>query len=170
MSEGSLSTLAALVSSLLCWHFTKEFSFWPARPTLSGSDLAGLALNILDMSSEFRCWATSHSLAVMSIRRQMSMSTFRAFSWILVSKSDICCRERQSPFTWCKYTKWKSNGGSQTICKGCWWWSDTARKIYVFLPILMLAETFYLAVITSKCFTYLSHISDYHCWHQIQLV
>lgn len=56
----------------------------------SGRDLAGLTLNIFDMSSELRCWATSHSLAVMSIRLQISMSTRLAFSWILVSRSDIC--------------------------------------------------------------------------------
>lgn len=48
---------------------------------------------ILDTSSEFRCCATSHSLAVISIRRQMSMSTFMAFSWIFVSRSVMGCRE-----------------------------------------------------------------------------
>lgn len=60
--------------------------------TRSGSDLAGLTLNIFVMSSELRCCATSHSLAVMSMRLQMSMSTLLAFSWIFESSSDICCR------------------------------------------------------------------------------
>lgn len=75
---------------------------WNSRwiPTLSGSDLAGLTLNIFDMSSELRCWATSHSLAVMSIRLQMSMSTRLAFSWILESRSDICCTGKDSCFRW----------------------------------------------------------------------
>lgn len=40
------------------------------------------------MSSQFLCWATSQRRAVMSIRRQMSMSTVMAFSWILLSRSD----------------------------------------------------------------------------------
>lgn len=39
-------------------------------------------------SSQFLCWATSQRRAVMSMRRQMSMSTFMAFSWILLSRSD----------------------------------------------------------------------------------
>lgn len=39
-------------------------------------------------SSQFLCWATSHRRAVISILRQMSMSTFMAFSWILLSSSD----------------------------------------------------------------------------------
>lgn len=75
---------------------------WNSRwmPTFSGSDLAGLTLNIFDMSSELRCWATSHSLAVMSILLQMSMSTRLAFSWILVSRSDICCRGEDRCFRW----------------------------------------------------------------------
>lgn len=58
--------------------------------------MSGAALvtwKILDTSSEFRCCATSHSLAVISIRRQMSMSTFIAFSWIFVSRSVMGCRE-----------------------------------------------------------------------------
>ena len=58
--------------------------------------VSGAALvtwKILDTSSEFRCCATSHSLAVISIRRQMSMSTFMAFSWIFVSRSVMGCRE-----------------------------------------------------------------------------
>lgn len=40
-------------------------------------------------SSLFLCWATSQRRAVMSIRRQISMSTFMAFSWILLSRSDM---------------------------------------------------------------------------------
>lgn len=48
---------------------------------------------ILETSSELRCCATSHSLAVISIRRQMSMSTFMAFSWIFVSRSVMGCRK-----------------------------------------------------------------------------
>lgn len=122
-SEGSLSTrsageketthsqpLAALISSAECWLFpSQRINFFFAviavkqqmdEPTFSGRDLAGLTLNIFDMSSELRCWATSHSLAVMSIRRQMSMSTLLAFSWILVSRSDICCRGEGSCFRW----------------------------------------------------------------------
>lgn len=65
--------------------------------TRSGSDLAGLTLNIFVMSSELRCWATSHSLAVMSMRLQMSMSTLLAFSWIFESSSDICWRTEEKP-------------------------------------------------------------------------
>lgn len=93
------------ICRVLTLSFTKEFIFlrqWNSRwiPTLSGSDLAGLTLNIFDMSSELRCWATSHSLAVMSIRLQMSMSTRLAFSWILVSRSDISCRGKDGCFRW----------------------------------------------------------------------
>lgn len=40
---------------------------------------------ILDTSSEFRCCAMSHSLAVMSIRRPNVHVAFMAFSWIFVS-------------------------------------------------------------------------------------
>ena len=57
------------------------------------SGAALITWKILDTSSEFRCCATSHSLAVISIRRQMSMSTFMAFSWIFVSRSVMGCRE-----------------------------------------------------------------------------
>lgn len=57
------------------------------------SRMALVTWKILDTSSEFRCCATSHSLAVISIRRQMSMSTFMAFSWIFVSRSVMGCRE-----------------------------------------------------------------------------
>ena len=58
-----------------------------------GRAQAPLALtwNILITSSQLRCWAKSQSLAVMSMRRQMSMSTFMAFSWIFVSRSDRFC-------------------------------------------------------------------------------
>ncbi len=57
-------------------------------PFCSGGALDGLPCSILLMSSELLCCATSQSLAVMSMRLQMSISTFMAFSWILVSKSD----------------------------------------------------------------------------------
>lgn len=46
--------------------------------------------------SQFLCWATSQSRAVMSILRQMSMSTFMAFSWILLSSSDRFCTQEHS--------------------------------------------------------------------------
>lgn len=110
---------SGFISIALTLH--KRIGISAHGPTLSGSDLAGLALNILDMSSEFRCWATSHSLAVMSIRRQMSMSTFLAFSWILVSRSDICCREREkSSFRWCKRTEQIYVSGSQIVRRSLW--------------------------------------------------
>ncbi len=57
-------------------------------PFCSGGAPNGLPCSILLMSSELLCCATSHSLAVMSMRLQMSISTVMAFSWILVSKSD----------------------------------------------------------------------------------
>lgn len=44
--------------------------------------------NMCIVSSQFLCWATSQRRAVMSMRRQISMSTFMAFSWILLSRSD----------------------------------------------------------------------------------
>ena len=67
---------------------------WPGRVEWRLVSRAALVTwKILDTSSEFRCCATSHSLAVISIRRQMSMSTFMAFSWIFVSRSVMGCRE-----------------------------------------------------------------------------
>ena len=63
--------------------------------TRTAGALDGLTLNILDMSSEFLCCATSQSFAVMSILLQMSMSTFMAFSWILESSSDICYKRKE---------------------------------------------------------------------------
>lgn len=67
---------------------------WQRRVAVAaGEEVALFTWKILDTSSEFRCCATSHSLAVISIRRQMSMSTFMAFSWIFVSRSVMGCRE-----------------------------------------------------------------------------
>lgn len=57
----------------------------------AGEQAAPFTWKISDTSSEFRCCATSHSLAVMSIRRQMSMSTLMAFSRICVSRSVTGC-------------------------------------------------------------------------------
>lgn len=63
--------------------------------------------NILETSSELRCCATSHSLAVISIRRQMSMSTFMAFSWIFVSRSVMGCRKDSSDYLLLLYSSGK---------------------------------------------------------------
>jgi len=72
------------------------------------------------MSSQFLCWARSQRRAVMSILRQMSMSTFMAFSWILLSSSDrFCGRDIVSPSVTHRVNGETSVGGGSFMVYGC---------------------------------------------------
>lgn len=108
----------------------------------------------------------------MSIRRQMSMSTFLAFSWILVSRSDICCRERErvlsddasEPNRHTSVGVKLSAGHRDKVIVCC---AAHLCLLSNLITLFMLAKAFYRIFLTSKCLTYLSDIFHHHLWRQM---
>lgn len=100
----------------------------------------------------------------MSIRRQMSMSTFLAFSWILVSRSDICCRERE------RVLSDDASEPNRHTSVGVKLSAGHRDKVIVCCAahLCLLSNLITLFIfLTSKCLTYLSDIFHHHLWRQM---